>query len=336
MIRVGVIGYGYWGPNLVRNFVECPDSDVVVVCDSNPARLALLQRRYPQVEVVQEVEALLQRADLDAVVIATPASTHFELAMRALKAGKHVLVEKPLTETSEQAQQLVAMARQQQRLLMVDHTFIFTPAVQRIKQLMDAGELGDAYYYDSVRVNLGLFQQDVNVIHDLAVHDFAILNYLFDAEFHTVSASGVSHVPGRAENMAFVTLYGKDRFIAHINVNWMAPVKVRRVMIGASRRMVVYDDIEATEKIRLYDAGVDLADEDPKQQAKLLYRMGDVLIPNLPAVEALAQMVSHFCRCIQDGQTPVTDGVFGQRVVTLLEGATQSMAAHGQPVTLRT
>ena len=335
MLRVGVVGYGYWGPNLVRNFVESPDCTVAAVSDLHVARLELLKRRYPQIDTMADADTLIQRTDIDAVVIATPASTHFDLAMKALRAGKHVLVEKPLTETAEQAALLVEEAERRKLLLMVDHTFVYTPAVQRIKQLLDAGELGNVYYYDSVRVNLGLFQHDVNVIHDLAVHDFSILRYLFQPTFRSVSASAVSHFANKAENMAFVTLRADDSFVAHVNVNWLAPVKVRRVMIGASRRMVVYDDIEPTEKIRLYDAGVDVQGSALKDQAKILYRMGDILIPNLPAVEALAQMVSHFRECIETGSRPLTDGVFGLEVVRLLEAATQSIAAHGQPVFLK-
>lgn len=332
MLKVGVIGYGYWGPNLVRNFVENPGCLVIAVCDQNPARLELVKRRYPHVNILQSALELIEHPEIEAIVVATPASTHFDLGMQALIAGKHVLIEKPLTETAEQAEILVSEARKRNLIIMVDHTFVYTPALQHVRKLIDKGELGDIYYYDSVRANLGLFQQDINVIHDLAVHDFSILSYLFDFKIKSIAASAMSHIGNKTENMAFVTLCAEENFIAHVNVNWLSPVKIRRIMIGGAKKMVVYDDIESAEKIRLYDAGVELDKKSLKNNAKFLYRMGDVVIPNLPALEALGEVVEHFRMCVELNKTPVTDGEFGLKVVRLLDAATKSVAAGGKPI----
>lgn len=336
-IRIGVIGYGYWGPNLVRNFYETPGAQVACVSDLRPERLKLLQNRYPAVRATTSHRELIEDPGIDAVVIATPVATHFDLAMRALQAGKHVLVEKPLASTSEQVRRLLDAADQAGRTLMVDHTFVYTGAVQKIRQLIDDDGLGDIYYYDSTRVNLGLFQHDVDVIWDLAVHDLSIMDYVMPARPVAVSATGLSHVDGGKENIAFLTLFFGGPQIAHIHVNWLAPVKVRRTLVGGSRKMIVYDDLEQSEKIRVYDKGITLdRKRDPEKIYQVLvgYRTGDMLSPALDLKEALSVEAAHFVRCIEDRQRPLSDGTAGLRVVQILEAASRSMRERGHPVEL--
>jgi predicted dehydrogenase len=335
MIGVGVIGYGYWGPNLVRNFMEAPGSTVAVVCDTRPERLDEARRRYPPVLVTEDVSALLNDSTVDAVAIATPVSSHFELAMQALKADKHVLVEKPLAATSTQATQLIEEASQRNRVLMVDHTFIYTGAVRKIRELVAAGELGDILYYDSVRVNLGLFQHDVNVIWDLAVHDLSILDFVLSSKPVAVSATGISHIPGQPENVAYITLFFDDTKIAHLHVNWLAPVKVRKTLIGGSEKMIVYDDIEPSEKIKIYDRGVTFSPwREEVYQLLVSYRSGDMWAPKLEQTEGLQREARHFIDCIENGTRPETDGGAGLRVVRLLEAAEESMRDRGKLVEL--
>lgn len=335
MLRAGVIGYGYWGPNLVRNFAEMPGSQIAAVCDLSPERLALVQRRYPGIKTTLRYRELLTDGTIDAVAIATPVSTHFELAMQALQAGKHVLVEKPLTTTSQQAVRLVEEAERRSRVLMVDHTFVYTGAVRKIRELVASNELGDIYYYDSVRVNLGLFQHDVNVIWDLAVHDLSIMDYLFPCQPRAVSATGMCHVPGEPENIAYLTLFFDGCLLAHIHVNWLAPVKVRRTLIGGSQKMVVYDDLEPSEPVKVYDKGITV-NGNPESVYQMLvgYRAGDMWAPQVDLTEALGTEVSHFVRCVEEGERPIADGQAGLRVVRILEAATESIAARGQPVEL--
>jgi predicted dehydrogenase len=335
MINVGVIGYGYWGPNLVRNFAEAPSSQVVAVSDLNAERLALVRRRYPAVETTTDYRDLLADGNLDAIAIATPVSSHYELAMHALQAGKHVLVEKPLVATSEEAARLVDEADRCQRVLMVDHTFVYTGAVRKMQELVASAELGEIYYYDSVRVNLGLFQHDVNVIWDLAVHDLSIMEYVLPARPCAVSATGVSHVPGQPANIAYLTLFFDSSLIAHIHVNWLAPVKVRRTLLGGSQKMIVYDDLEPSEKIKVYNKGITFNDGTERRYQMLIgYRTGDMWAPHLDITEALRTEVLHFTDCLDNGKSPITDGVAGMRVVNVLEAATQSMEAMGRPVEL--
>jgi predicted dehydrogenase len=337
MVRIGVIGYGYWGPNLVRNFYETPGTQVACVSDLRPERLKLLQSRYPTIRVTTDHRALLEDPGVDAVAIATPVSTHFDLAMKALGAGKHVFVEKPLASTAEQVHRLMEAADKANRLLMVDHTFVYTGAVRKIRQLVDDGSLGDIYYYDSTRVNLGLFQHDVDVLWDLAVHDLSIMDYVLPAKPLAVSATGLSHVQGGKENIAFLTLFFGGPQIAHIHVNWLAPVKVRRTLIGASKKMIVYDDLEQSEKIKVYDKGITLdRKQDPERIYQVLvgYRTGDMLAPNLDMKEALAVEAAHFVKCIEQQERPTTDGAAGLRVVEILEAASQSMRSRGHPVEL--
>ena len=339
-IRLAVIGYGYWGPNLVRNFGEADGARVVGVSDLREDRLATVQDRYPAVRVTTDFEDFLADPTVDAVVIATPVSTHHALAMAALRAGKHVLVEKPLALSSAQAEELIETAHRLDRVLMVDHTFVYTGAVQKIKELIDSGSLGRLYYYDSVRVNLGLFQEDVSVLWDLGVHDLAIMDYLLGGAPSMVSAVGAAHIPGRPLNTAYLTCVFEDDLIAHFHVNWLAPVKIRRSLIGGARQMVVYDDLEPSEKVKVYDKGVTLAGEldgstgvngTSKGKYDLLvgYRAGDVLAPQLSVSEALGVEAQHFVDCVRTGRRPLTDGECGLRVIRVLEAAEKSLERGG-------
>jgi predicted dehydrogenase len=337
MIRIGVIGYGYWGPNLVRNFFETPGAQVVAVSDLRPERLRLAQARHPTIRVTESHRDLIEDPAIDAVVIATPVSTHHDLALAALQAGKHVLVEKPLASSSEQVRRLLDAAERARRVLMVDHTFVYTAAVRKVREYVDDGEIGDVYYYDSTRVNLGLFQHDVNVIWDLAVHDLSIMDHVLPKAPLAVSATGLAHVPGRSENIAFLTLFYDGPLIAHVTVNWLSPVKVRRTLIGGSRKMIVYDDMEQSEKIKVYDKGITVKENGEREKLYELlvgYRTGDMLAPNLDVSEALRVEAAHFARCVETGERPLTDGAAGLRVVEVLEAATQSLRNRGQPVPL--
>jgi predicted dehydrogenase len=336
VIRIGVIGYGYWGPNLVRNFSDIDGAAVVAVCDTRTDRLAHAQRRYPAISVTTDPAALIQNPDVDAVVIATPVEHHFDLALAALAQGKHVLVEKPMTSTSAQAERLIEEAARRRLVLMVDHTFAYTGAVEKMRELTRQGELGDIYYYDSVRINLGLFHHDVNVLWDLAVHDLAIMDYVLEQQPTAVSATGLAHVPGRPENIAYMTMFFEGKMIAHVHVNWLAPVKIRRTLLGGSRRMVVFDDLEGSEKLKVYDRGISI-DSSPASVYNMLvgYRTGDMWAPQLAVTEALTVEAAHFVACITHGTPPRTDGHAGLRVVRLLEAATESMQHQGRLVSLQ-
>lgn len=332
-LRVGVIGYGYWGPNLVRNFSELESAEIVWIADQDANKFGPISRRYPKIKTTSNVEDLLQDDSLDAIIIATPVNTHFELALSALRANKHVWIEKPMTETSAEAEILVREAQERGRTLFVDHTFIYTGAIRHMSEVIRSGQLGTVYYYDSVRVNLGLFQRDVNVISDLAVHDFSILDYLLREHPVAVTASGTNHFPGTPENLAYVTLYYESGTMAHVNVSWLAPVKVRQTLIGGSEKMIVYDDLQPSEKVKIYDKGVSFT-EDPEQiyNMRVGYRTGDMLAPRLDTKEALGLASEHFIDCINTGKAPHTDGKMGLRVVQLVEAATSSMRARGESV----
>lgn len=335
MLNIGVIGYGYWGPNLVRNFSGISGARVQAVADLDEKRLALVKTRYPAVEVTRDFERLLTSPDIDAVAIATPVSSHYDLALRVLCAGKHVFVEKPLTETVEQAERLIEEADKRGLLLHVDHTFVYTGAVRKMRELVDAGRIGDLYYYDSVRVNLGLFQSDVDVMWDLAVHDLSIMDYVLPSKVTAVSASGVNHVHGKPANVAYLTIFFEDSCIAHLHVNWLAPVKLRRTLVGGSRKMIVYDDLEPSEKVKVYDKGItlDAAKEDAYQQ-RIGYRTGDMWAPKLEVAEALQVEAEHFVKCITEGEASLSDGEAGLRVVRILDAATRSLSERGRPVKL--
>jgi predicted dehydrogenase len=331
MIGIGVIGYGYWGPNLVRNFADCPDAAVRWVCDVRQSRLAQVERRYPGANVTTSPADVCHNPGVDAVVIATPVEHHFELALMALKAGKHVLVEKPMAATSEQASRLIDEAQARKLVLMVGHTFVYTGAVRKMRELTEAGELGDIYYYDSVRINLGLFQQNINVLWDLAVHDLSIMDYVLRQQPAAVSATGFAHLKDRPENIAYMTMFFDSNLIGHVHVNWLSPVKVRRTLLGGSRRMVVFDDLEASEKLRVYDRGISLNPSSENIYQMLVgYRTGDLWAPQLEVAEALSVEAAHFLECVEQGSRPLTDGEAGLRVVRLLEAATESMAQQGR------
>jgi predicted dehydrogenase len=333
MVNIGVIGYGYWGPNLVRNFMEYGESTVGAVCDLSQDRLDAVSARYPTVKTTVHPADVIEDTAIDAVVVATPVSSHFDLTMKALQAGKHVLVEKPMAASVKQACRMVEQAEQARKVLMVDHTFVYTGAVRKIKELVEGGDLGQVYYYDSMRINLGLFQHDVNVIWDLAVHDLAIMEYVLTARPQAVSATGASHVAGQPVNTAYVTLYMEDGVIGHVNVNWLAPVKIRRTLIGGSRKMVVYDDLEPSEKVKVYDKGVVVSTEPEVLYRTLVgYRTGDMWAPQLDSTEGLRVEARHFVECIERGTTPLSDGRAGARVVGLLEAATRSMSESGRLV----
>lgn len=333
MIKTGVIGYGYWGPNLVRNFMEAPGSTVVAVCDLRTERLVQLQTRYPTIKITSNCQALFEDPEIDAIIIATPVSSHFELALAALQANKHVLVEKPLAANSEQGVQLIEEAARRRKVLMVDHTFVYTSAVRKIRELITSNALGEIYYYDAVRVNLGLFQHDVNVIWDLAIHDLSIMDFVLPQKATAVSATGISHIPGQPENVAYITLFFENPQIAHVHVNWLTPVKVRHTLIGGSEKMILYDDLDPSEKVKVYDKGVVIS-QSPEAVYEMLvsYRSGDMWAPRLDATEALQTEALHFIDCIENNKTPQTDGASGLRLVRMVEAAEKSLRARGQLV----
>lgn len=335
MLQAAVVGYGYWGPNLVRNFNECADLEVRWVMDLSQDRLATVRSRYPAVQTTTDYGQLLTHPQLDAVAIATPVATHFDLALQALRAGKHVFLEKPLTETAEQARRLIDEAERRGLTLMVDHTFLFTGAVRKIKDLIANDEIGDLYYYDSTRVNLGLVQADVSVLWDLAVHDLAILDFILDQKPVAVSATGMSHIPNQPMTVAHMSLFFESSMIADIQVNWLAPVKVRQTLIGGSRKMIVYDDLEPSEKVKVYDKGVTLGkDQEGLYKARVGYRTGDMWAPKLDDVEALRYETSYFAECILEGKLPINGGAAGLAVVQAMEAATRSIEKRGQPIEL--
>jgi predicted dehydrogenase len=333
MLRLGVVGYGYWGPNLVRNFQAQPDCHVVSICDREPAALARAEAQCPGIANTRDADEVLTAPGIDAVAIATPVSTHYALARRALDHGKHVFVEKPLTASSAEAEDLIARAERGRRVLMVDHTFLFTGAVRKIKQLVDEGVLGRLYYYDSTRVNLGLFQHDVNVIWDLAPHDFAIIDHVLGLEPEQVVATGQAHLNGH-EDLAYVTLYFPNGVIAHVNVNWLSPLKVRTTLLGGDRKMLVWNDLEPGEKLKVYDKGVEIAGQQGIYELLVSYRSGDMWAPRLEDGEALQRETRHFLDCVATGERPISDGRLGLRVVRMLEAAQRSIERRGAPVAL--
>ena len=340
-LNLGVIGCGYWGPNLARNFADNEHAALRWLCDANAQRLASLARRYPTAQATEDCRQMLKDEQLDAVVIATPVSTHYPLAHAALQAGKHVLIEKPFTATAREAEELIELADKNGLTLMVDHTFIYTGAVRKIKELVDGGELGELLYFDSVRINLGLFQNDINVVWDLAPHDLSIMDYLIDKEPVSVTATGSCHIEKGIENIAYVMLRFADDFIAHFHFNWLAPVKLRRALLAGSKKMIVYDDIEPTEKVRVYDKGVMVTRRDEQTDPEaayttlVSYRAGDVWVPKLDTSEALKGVSKEFLAAVNEKRPPLTDGHAGLRVVRLLEAAQQSIK-EGRAVKLAT
>lgn len=331
MLKLGVIGYGYWGPNVVRNFANQPDCQVAAVCDRSPKALARARSLRAGFRTTTDPYEVLHAPDIDAVAIVTPVSTHFDLAKEALENGKHVFVEKPFTASSAEAEMLIELAERKHLLIMVDHTFLFTGAVRKIKELVDQGELGPLYYYDSTRVNLGLFQHDVNVIWDLAPHDLSIMDHLIGVEPDLVVATGGAHLNG-LEDVAYMTLYFPNNVIAHINVNWLSPVKVRTTLVGGQRKMLVWNDLEPAEKIKVYDKGVDVGTEQGVHELLVSYRSGDMWAPRVEGAEALQLESRYFLDCITEGKTPFNDGRAGLRVVKMLEAAEVSLRRRKEVV----
>jgi len=332
---VGVIGYGYWGPNIVRNFQLQDQSEVAVVCDRRPEALAKVARNYPNVEITTDINEVLKSPNVDVVAVVTPVWTHFELAKAALENGKHVFVEKPFTATAEQAEQLIELAERRNLKIMVDHTFLFTGAVRKMKHLIDAGELGELFYYDSTRVNLGLFQHDVNVVWDLAPHDLSIMDYLLPGSPQAIVATGQKHVNG-VEDIAFLTVYYPNKLIAHINVNWLSPVKVRTTMVGGGKKMLMWNDLESDEKIKVYDRGVQMNAQTREGVYDLLvsYRSGDMWAPQIESTEALKLELGYFTQCIMDNKQPINDGQAGLRIVKMLQATDESLRHHGDQIRL--
>ena len=333
MIRIGIIGYGYWGPNIVRNFQAHDSSEVVLVADKDPKTETRLRKAHPGIPFTTDPMEVLKSAKIDLVAVVTPVWTHFELAKAALENGKHVFVEKPFTCNVLQAEELIELADRKNLQIMVDHTFLFTGAMKKIRQLIDQGELGDLYYYDSLRVNLGLFQHDVNVIWDLAPHDLSIMDHVIRAKPEAVVATGERHLNG-IEDIAFITVYFPKHIIAHINVNWLSPVKVRTTLIGGEKQMLVWNDLEADEKIKVYDKGVNITNREGLYELLVHYRSGDMWSPQLEQVEALHKELTYFVDCISSGQEPFNDGRAGLRVVKMLEAATESLSKRGSLVYL--
>lgn len=339
-INVGVIGCGYWGPNLLRNFAEQEAAQLRWICDLDTERLRAMGRRYPGARQTNDYTKLLEDPQLDAIVIATPVWTHYSFGKQALEAGKHILVEKPLTASVPEAEELISMAKDRQLTLMVDHTFVYTGAVRKIKEIVSSGELGDLLYFDATRINLGLFQDDINVVWDLAPHDLSIMDYVIERQAETVAAIGSCHVKKGIENIAYVLLQFPEEFIAHFHFNWLSPVKIRHTLIAGSRKMVVYDDIEPTEKVRVYDSGVTTSEKENERDREaayrtlVSYRTGDVWVPKIDSTEALRYVCQEFLDAITEKRPPLTDGNAGLRVVRLLEAAQRSIDQGGAAIRL--
>ena len=333
LLRFGVIGYGYWGPNVVRNLDQLDTVDLLSVCDTSAKARERVQKAHPHVEVVADPNELLTSTDIDAIAVVTPVWTHYALAKAALENGKHVFVEKPFTSNTAQAQELIELAEKKNLQIMVDHTFLFTGAVRKIKELLNEKALGNLYYYDSTRVNLGLFQHDVNVIWDLAPHDLSIMDYLIEERPEAIVATGQSHLNGH-EDIAFITLYFPNKIVAHINVNWLSPVKVRTTLIGGEKKMLVWNDQAADEQVKVYDKGVSVTSREGVYNLLVNYRSGDMWAPRLERAEALTHELSYFVDCIMKNQTPKNDGHAGYRVVKMLEASNESIAKRGALVYL--
>jgi predicted dehydrogenase len=331
MIKFGVIGYGYWGPNIVRNLHSVDQAKVVAICDKATANLERAKRAYPGVHVTGDYTELLHSTEIDAIAVVTPVWTHFDLAKRALLNGKHLFIEKPFTATSQQAEELIDLAEKNGLTIMVDHTFLFTGAVRKIRQVIDDNTLGKLYYYDSMRVNLGLLQHDVDVLWDLAPHDLSIVDYLIGQRPEAIVATGAKHLNGHAD-VAFMTIYFPDNVIAHINVNWLSPVKIRMTLIGGEKKMLVWNDVVADEKIRIYDKGVQMNSQQGVYDLLVSYRTGDMWAPKIETTEALKAELAYFVNCVDSGQRPFNDGMAGLRVVRMLEAAQESLKRKGEGV----
>ena len=333
MLKCGVIGYGYWGPNIVRNLRSMENCQVEGVCDRSPTARKRIQSAHPGIPVFTDYHELVQSPDVDAIAVITPVWTHYELTKAALENGKHVFVEKPFTSCVVQAEELINLAEQKNLQIMVDHTFLFTGAVRKIRKLVAEDILGKLYYYDSTRVNLGLFQHDCNVIWDLAPHDLSIMNHVLNKDAEAISATGQGHLNGH-EDIAFITAYFPDNVIAHINVNWLSPVKVRTTLIGGEKKMLVWNDLEADEKLKIYDKGVDVKGQEGVYNLLVSYRSGDMWAPHVEQVEALQLEMEYFVACVRKNEKPFNDGRAGLKVVRMLEAATESLRNRGSLVYL--
>jgi predicted dehydrogenase len=334
MVNVAIIGYGYWGPNLVRNFLSSDSSRVTMVADARQERLDLVTRSYPSIKTTQQPADVFKSSEVDAVVIATPVFSHFDLAQQALKAGKHVLIEKPMTSSVKEADDLIKLAKEKKKALMVDHTFLYTGSVKKMKELIEQDVIGKVNYFDSVRINLGLFQPDINVLWDLAPHDLSILRYLIQEEPYSVNATGVSHTNNGIENVAYMTVNYKSGIIAHFTCSWSSPVKIRMMLVGGDKKMIVFNDIEPSEKIKIYDTGYSVRTDLEKQRILVDYRVGDVHIPKVEMQEALQGVARDFISAIVNDTTPVSDYKMGREVVKLLEAAQHSIKNRGKEVIL--
>ncbi|MBF0360122.1 MAG: Gfo/Idh/MocA family oxidoreductase [Oligoflexia bacterium] len=332
MMNVGVIGFGYWGPNIVRNFNANKELKVTKICDMQDKNLEKAKSQYPEVELSKDFRMITAATDVDIVAIVTPVFTHFEIARDALLNGKHIFIEKPFTSTAAQAEELINIAERKNRIIMVDHTFLFTSSVKKIKQLVQDNELGRILYFDSTRINLGLFQHDINVVWDLAPHDLSIMNYLFNSEPEAVAAHGIDHFGRKLHNIAYLTAYFKDNMIAHFNLNWLSPVKVRYTLIGGNKKMLLWNDLESDEKIKIYDKGVDVSTTDGVYNLLVAYRSGDMYSPKLEPIEALKVETNYFVESIKGNVKPFNDGEAGLKVVKLLEAFDKSLTSEGKVV----
>ena len=331
-LNVGILGYGYWGTNLLRNFMNAYGCNVKYVADLNSQRLSIAKSFYPTIEITTNVNDVFNDNTIDAVVIALPVSLHYEMAKKALSTGKHVLVEKPMTDNADTSVELIDLALKKNKILMCDHTFLYTGAVKKISQLMQDKHLGNLKYFDSVRINLGLFQSDVNVVWDLAPHDISILNYIYSCNPYGVSATGYSHTNNAIENIAYLTIFYQSGFIAHINVSWISPVKIRKILIGGEKKMIVYDDIEPTEKVKIYDSGYNITSYEEQNKFKVDYRTGDIYIPKLDTTEALKEMADDFINAIMNSTVPTSSAELGYNVVRILDASVQSIKQSGRLV----
>ncbi len=331
-MQVGIIGYGYWGPNLARNFISQKGCVVKAVADPRPDRLADLKQSYPSINAVLEADEIINDPEIDAVIIATPVNTHYSLAKKALLNGKHVLLEKPMASSVKECEELVSLSLQKNLVLMVDHTFLYTGAVEKIKELVDADVLGNVKYLDSTRINLGLFQPDINVLWDLAPHDLSILRYIHDDKPYSINATGISHTANGIENIAFMTINYTSGFIAHLNCSWTSPVKVRMMLIGGDKKMIIYNDVEPTEKIKIYDTAYELRTDEEKKQILVDYRVGDIFVPKISGKEALASVAGDFIAAINENKLPRSSYMIGLDIVKMLEASQQSIKNNGKEI----
>jgi predicted dehydrogenase len=335
MIQLGVIGAGYWGPNIIRNAVLNQKFTVVKCADLRQPRLDYITSLYPTIQSTKNYQNIIADSKIDVVAICTPVFSHFEIASAALKAGKHILIEKPMTSSTAQAEKLINLAEQKNLTILVDHTFLFTGAVRKMKEIIQSGDIGDIYYFDSVRVNLGLFQHDVNVVWDLAPHDISIMDHIINRPAESIVATGSDHVGNGLEDVAYVTVFYPDKVIAHIHVNWLSPVKIRQTQISGTKKMIVWDDNSPSEKIKVYDKGIEVVQTtDQIYNTLIQYRTGDMYCPKIPQTEALAMELDHFAECLETGNTPISDGYSGHRVVQILESSEKSIKNRGKEVRL--